>query len=152
VLAEDGLLIRSDAGLTRLWGTPWKLHLLPESRHFFPELKNEQPKLQINGEWKLEVDLETYLPGSTVTDAAPGLVVCLERRTTSNAAGFEPVPLLSALRDFQLVWPWSVGQRHDIGEQVCSLLEHKTYRLHVNGSPDEVVDALDVLLDRCGRS
>ncbi len=146
VLAEDGLLIRMRPEGARLWGAPWKLHLLPESKRFFPELEHERPKLQINGEWKLELDLDALIPGSTTTDAGPGLVLFLERELAPGATRIEPVPLAEALDEFHLVWPWSMGWTEEMEQQLADLLEGKTYRLHVNGSPNQVVDLLDELV------
>jgi hypothetical protein len=146
VLTEDGLLIKIRPGGVRLWGAPWKLHLLPESKRFFPELERERPRLQMNGEWKLELELDTLIPGSTTTDAASGLVLFLERGGSAGATRIEPVPLAEALDEFHLVWPWSMGWTEEMEQQLADLLEGKTYRLYVNGSPDQVVDLLDELL------
>jgi hypothetical protein len=150
VLTEDGLLISTQASALRLWGTPYKLHLLPESKRFFPELAHEQPKRQLNGEYKLEVELETLFPGSTITNAAPGLVLFLERMTTPGATRIEPVPLVEALEQLDLVWPWSVGWTEEMERQLARLLEAKTYRVRMSDSPDEVVEALDALLAQEG--
>jgi hypothetical protein len=127
---------------------PWKLHLLPDSKRFFPELAGEQPRLQINGEWKLEIEPERFYPGSTTTNAGLGLVVFLERGVEGGPTSFEPVPLAQARQEFDLVWPWWVGWTEEMERQVGRLLEGGVYRLRVNGSPDEAVDALDALLEQ----
>lgn len=151
VLAEDGLLIRCRPEGARLWGVPWKLHLLPDSRRFFPELAHEQPRLQINGEWKLEIEPETFYPGSTTTNAAPGIVLFLERGEQRGPTRIEPVPLAQAQQEFEVIWPWWVGWTQEMEHQVARLLEGGTYRLWMNGSPDEAVDALDTLLAQIKR-
>jgi hypothetical protein len=151
VLSEDGLLIKVRPGGVRLWGAPWKLHLLPESKRFFPELEKERPRLQLNGEWKLELDLDALMPGSTTIDAPSGLVLFLERGGAAGATRIEPVPLSEALDEFHLVWPWSIGWTERMEQGLSDLLEGKTYRLRVNGSPDQVVDLLDELVRETAR-
>ncbi len=76
-LAEDVVWLEVASG--RWWGMPWAFHLLPDARQLFPELAPYQPVLQTNGEHKLEVNLESLRPHSTVTQAQPGPVVLVTR-------------------------------------------------------------------------
>ena len=145
------MFIKSPPAEVRLWGMPGKLHLLPDSKRFFPEIACEQPKVQMNGEWKLEIELEMLFPGSTTAHAAPGLVFLLEREALPGATLIECVPLAEALAEFEVVWPWSLGWTEDMEREVTRLLDGRTYRLRMRGSPDEAVDALDALLMRLER-
>ncbi|MGD8397684.1 MAG: hypothetical protein PVG11_02390, partial [Anaerolineae bacterium] len=148
ILAEDAFFLEPGSEGARLWGLPWRLHLLPDAKRFFPELDAEVPHLQINGEWKLEVDVEAYHPGAITPDAAPGLVILLARDEEASPSRFEAVPLDEARAHFQAVWPWWVGWREGMDRAITRLLAGRTYRLWMNGSPDEAVDALDALLAR----
>lgn len=76
-LAEDVVWLDRERG--RWWGMPWSFHLLPDARQLFPELAGYEPVLQTNKESKLEINLETIRPGSTVASARPGPVVFVER-------------------------------------------------------------------------
>jgi hypothetical protein len=145
LLAEDGLMIKCRSEGASLWGMPWKLHLLPDTKRFFPELREEMPRLQVNGEWKLEVSTEVYYQGSTTPSARPGPVVFLERGGDSGPSRLEPVSPKEALAAFEVVWPWWVGWTEAMEQQLPRLLEQGAFRLWMNGSPDEAVDCLDAL-------
>jgi hypothetical protein len=146
LLAEDGLMVKCRSEGASLWGMPWKLHLLPDAKRFFPELKGEQPRLQVNGEWKLEVMLEAYHPGSTASSAKPGPFVFLARGDSPGPTRLETAAFQEALDAFEVVWPWWVGWTDAMEQQLPRLLERGTYRLWMHGSPDEAVDCLDALL------
>ena len=146
MLSEDGLFLKCRPGAAQLWGLPWRLHLLPDVKRFFPELAAEQPHLQINGEWKLEIDLERFYPGSAVTNASPGPVVFLEQGPDSGPVQIEPVARQEIAGRLQVVWPWWVGWTDEMERQLARLVELGAYRLRTAGSPQEAVDALDALL------
>ncbi len=146
VLAEDVVHVKVRPEEVTLWGSPWKLHLLTDAPRFFPELSPLTPALQINGEWKLEVDLENRFPGSTTVQAKPGLIM-MAVRGTSGPTRVEPVSRSEAMDHSEIVWPWQNGWTDDLELGTQSLLDRGVYRLHINGSPDEAVDALDELLE-----
>ncbi len=146
LLAEDGLMIKCRPDFAELWGMPWKLHLLPDTKYFFPEIADEQAKLQVNGEWKLEVKTEAYHPGSTTTHAAPGPVLFLERGQEPGPTRLEPVQYHEAQEGYEVVWPWWVGWTDVMERRLAHLLEQGAYRLWMNGSPDEAVDRIDSLV------
>lgn len=148
VVAEDGLLVKSPPEGMRLWGLPWSLHLLPDAKRFFPELRDEQPRLQLNDEWKLELDLEKLRPGSTATDAAPGWVLFLERNSAARGTQLEPLTLAEAQQALEVVWPWALEWTGEREDGVRQLLEHRAYRVIIGGAPDQTVDALDELVAR----
>lgn len=151
ILSDDVVHVRVRPEGVWLWGLPWKFQLLPDSVGFFPELVGIPPRQQMNGEWKLEVELEEQRPGSTTVDAAPGLVVFVERGGGPAFTRVEAVPLAQALDRFEVVWPWWVGWTEQLEAAVPRLLERGAYRLRMNGSPDDAVDALDDLLDAVWR-
>lgn len=95
-LAEDVVWIDLEAGLWR--GIPWLFHLLPDAPRLFPELAGLPPVWQSAGKIKLEVDLDTIRPGSTVTQARPGPVVLLERSAGSSLEPLSPAAALDLWR------------------------------------------------------
>jgi hypothetical protein len=147
ILAEDALFVGRRGGRARLWGLPWKLHLLPESRRLFPELEAEDPRLQVNGEWKLEVELEAYHPGSAVTNAAPGPIFLLERRQGGGVACIEPLSPANLRAGFRDIWPWWAGWTDELAQRVEGLLAGGAFRLWTNDDPYQAVDALENWLD-----
>ena len=146
LLGEDGVLVECGPAGYRLWGSPWKIHLLPDAINFFPELQDEEPRLQINREWKLEVDPEKYFPGSTTTNSEPGCVVFLERGGDCETS-IEPIDLAAAIDKFELIWPWSVGWTEELEDLESNLLKDRSYRLRINGSPDETVTILEAFFE-----
>ncbi len=142
VLTEDMVQVKVRPEGVTLWGMPWRLHLLPSVKLLYPELANLEP-VQVNREWKLVVDLEARFPNSTMTHADPGLVVLLTRGE-HGATHIEPVSRAEALTELEVVWPWEIGWTDEM-EQGAARVVGGAYRLFMNGSPDEAVDALDTL-------
>jgi hypothetical protein len=79
LLAEDVVHIKFNGDENTLWGSPWKFHLLPDVINFFPELTSLKPRFQINGELKLELDIEDYFPGVCITHADSGPILLVTR-------------------------------------------------------------------------
>jgi hypothetical protein len=144
VLTEDMVQVKVRPGGVELWGLPWRLHLLPDAKRFFPELAGLEP-IQFNNDSKLEVDLEALLPGSPVIHAAPGLAV-LVVRGTPGPTRLEPISFMQALQASEIIWTWEIGWTPELERGSQELLKGGTYRLHMNGTPDEAVDALDALV------
>jgi hypothetical protein len=149
VLAEDVVFVRPgrDGDRPELWGSPWRLHLLPDAPALFPELAGLDSRRQMNGEWKLEVDIAGRYPGSAVPHAIAGPQVLLERGPREG----DPIRRLSpeeALDAFEVLWPW--GLPWDAGREstAAALRDQGVYRVRMSGSPDEAVDRLTELVDR----
>ena len=53
-LAEDALFLQVGADGGRLWGMPWRLHLLPDSQRLFPNWPGRSPvcRSTASGSWK----------------------------------------------------------------------------------------------------
>jgi hypothetical protein len=150
VLAEDIVYAKIRPEGSRLWGMPWKIHLLPDAQQFFPELADQEARVQINGEMKLEIDLEALWPGSTVISAEPGLAI-LVKRDTHGPTRIEPVSLDRALQEAEVLWSWATGWSDEHERGIQGLFEGGAYYLHVNDAPDKVVDALDHLVNAVRR-
>jgi hypothetical protein len=147
ILAEDAVHLSTSAQPPRLYGLPWQLRLLPDAGRFFPELAGLRPNLQINGEWKLEIDLEARFPGAAITCAAPAHLVLLERSPDGSPTRLEPLPRAEARACFSLLWPWNSGWSAAMEAAGAGLLERPVYRLRMNGSPDQAAEALAPLLE-----
>ncbi len=145
LLAEDAVQVKALPSGVQLWGAPWRFHLLPDARQLFPEIGGRQEMVQVNGEWKIEIDLEEMYPGSTIIQAAPGPVVLLERKR-SVTSGIQPVDRKQAMSQFEVIWSWQTGWDEYLESASQCLLDHGIYRLSMNASPDDAVDALDTLL------
>lgn len=145
LLAEDVVHVKIGGPQLQLWGAPWKFHLLPDTKAFFPELAEYQPQLQMSGEWKLELDMENHFPGSTVVCANPGPVVMLHRGKPGETR-LEYLPTETAHRKFEVLWPWDSGWTAQHEGEITKLISDGAYALYMNGSPNEAVDILDQLL------
>jgi hypothetical protein len=146
VLAEDVVHLKVRPQGVELWGMPWKFHLLRDSARFFPELATEPLHMQVNGEWKIEVALDQLFPDATITQAEPGLIVLLERAAASEQARIESLSATDARQAFDVIWSWTEGWKEEYEQQLGRLLDRQVYRLHLNGSPYDAVDALDTLV------
>jgi hypothetical protein len=146
VLAEDVVHIKVGQRELRLWGAPWTFHLLSDSLRFFPEATHYPLHQQINGEWKIKVELDNLFPAATLTNAAPGLVVLLERATGNQPTGYRPLSVEEARAAFEVVWSWEIGWKAEYEVALSHLLTQGAYRLYMNGTPDEAVAVLVELI------
>jgi len=147
VLAEDVVFARpvdgpGGDGPLELWGMPWTQRLLPDAPRFFPELAESATRLHVNGEHKLELDLDEHSPGAATPRAAAGPVVLLTR----DSGGPTRAEWLSpgdAPADVEVLWPWEGGWTAAHDRVAARLLDRGVLRLHLNSTPDEAVDALE---------
>jgi hypothetical protein len=151
VLAEDVVQAHVTPDAVRLWGIPWKFRLLPDAARFFPQLGDHHPRLQANGEWKIEVELETFYPGSTLTNAPAGLVLFLER-DEQRPPCLQHVSLAEALCQFEVVWSWDMPWPPYFEQQLQRLLTQGVYRLRMRGVLEETIALLDKLVAETDRS
>ena len=147
LLAEDVVFARpidghgSDSPL-EVWGMPWTQRLMPDAPRFFPELASAAVRLQANGEQKLEIDLDDHAPGTATPRAAAGPIALLARDT----GGLTRAEWLAPDDDpaeVEVLWPWEAGWTPAHERTGTRLLDHGLLRLHLNGTPDEAVDALE---------
>jgi hypothetical protein len=156
LLAEDVVFARpvagaaaadggDDRGSIELWGIPWTQRLLPDAPRFFPELLDAKVRLQANGEHKLEVDLDELSPGAAIPRAAAGPVALLAR-DSGGPTRAEWLSARDAPAEIEVLWPWEGGWTDAHDRTAARLLDGGVLRLHLNGTPDEAVDALEAAL------
>jgi hypothetical protein len=142
-LAEDAVSINVHTQVW--WGMPWRFHLLPSACQLFPELSPSLPVVEIQGQRRLEVELETIRPGSTTIVARPGPVVLL-RRLPGGYSRLRPL----AFAEARELWfeRWSGAETEFAGyyRHVDELLRHDTYRLDFGDDIDRAVELLESLL------
>lgn len=138
-LAED--VVWLGPGDRRWWGAPWAFRLLPDARGLFPELDGYRPSVQINGEEKIEVDLEEVRPGSTVVSARPGPVVSL-RRAPGETSRLEPVAPDEARDEWLAGCASREREIAGYGAAVAPLLERGVHRLRFGDDIDRAVELL----------
>ncbi len=146
ILAEDVVFVRTAADGVELWGMPWVQRLLPDAVERFPELAGLTPLLQLNGEHKVEIDLDAVRPG-TARPSAPGRAVALLVRGSDGPTRFEPLGEDDAAAELEVLWPWGDGWTADHEATVRALLAEGAGRLHMNGSPEAAAAALRAWLD-----
>jgi hypothetical protein len=89
LLAEDVVYVGLRDRL-RLWGNPWRIHLLADAPQLFPELTDRPVQIQANGKRKLAVDVAD-LGTALLHCYAERAVVCLVRRHDSHASTLTPI-------------------------------------------------------------
>ena len=146
VFAEDSIFVRVRPTGLEWWGMPWVQRLLPDARTLFPELASLPDHVRPNGESKIAVELDQFQPGRAVPCASPGPIVLLSRGD-GGPTRMERVEGLGIADALEFHWPWDGGwtETHERGAR--ALGAHGVFRLHVNGPPDEAVDAIEGLID-----
>jgi hypothetical protein len=143
-LAEDVVWLDRERELW--WGMPWFFHLLPDAKNLFPELAAYAPVLQINGEEKLEVNLETIRRGSTTISARPGPVVLVER-LAGGQSRLEPLDAAEA----RALWATGkTGLEMQLAHHppyIETLLKNKLYRLYFGDDIETSLELLETLFE-----
>ncbi len=142
ILSEDVVQVKVTDQKLSLWGMPRRVLLLPDAARYFPELIDWQARQQINGEWKLIVDVEKCFPGQQLYQAQPDILVQL-KRSPEGPARLEPCTCKDLDAVLEIIWSW---EKPIEGNLVCALHQHLQkpfYVLHLNGKPYEAVDLLE---------
>ncbi len=140
VFAEDAVFVRVRPNGLEWWGLPWVQRLLPDARTLFPELAGLPDHVRPNGESKIDVELDRVHPGRDGPVRSPGPdrpPVARRRRADADRTGRRRG------RRRRARGPLAVGRRLVRGARArCRHARgHGVFRLHVNGTPDEAVDA-----------
>ncbi len=154
VFAEDGVFARNAGSGLEFWGLPWVQRLLPDAAHIFPELAGIEARVQPNLELKLEAELDLFYPGRTQPYARPAGVIVIERNAVPGEGGpsattsVERLSATQALEALEVQWPWDYPwtQAHD--EALAGIESLPMFRLQMAGTPDQAVDALQLVFDQ----
>ena len=134
---------------TRLnvWGKPWHLRFLPDCVRFFPELRQNTAALRFDGKDCFEIDIDTFLPGQTLTRCKPEAIFFLDRcGTEPRYEAIDPHEALQLLsRDLVYDRP-EVMERHR--RFWLRLIQKGCYRLHCGENLDAVVQLLTLFLEK----
>lgn len=92
LLAEDVVYVSQSRGL-RLWGNPNRIHLLPDARRYFPELRAIEPQVQANGKHKLAVTVAD----EQLERSAERAIICLLERRLGQTSTLDRLPTAEAI-------------------------------------------------------
>ena len=123
LLAEDIVQVKVASEGLQLWGIPWKLHLLPESVQFFPELASLEATRQVNGEWKVEIDVAAPVPGcrsAQCRERCDRFFGGFKTGDTCRSPGCSRWRRLQSR--FEVIWSWDIGWKDRFDRQLSALL------------------------------
>lgn len=149
VLAEDIVFLQKDPAL-RVWGMPGWLHLDPDARAHYPELREAMPTLRNNGKLKLAVPLHA-LGAVAARPVVERAGVCLLERGPGPASLVRLAPdevvraLCTGLEEGFVLFEDSIGAR------VRLLARHGGWRLTLAGAPDDALPFLHRMFDAMDR-
>jgi len=129
-----------------LWGNPWRLRLMPDAVHLFPELIGQELTLRSDRQECLEIDVPSHFPDAALVSCRPVALVFLERgqETTPRLYPVSAELALGRLQQDIVLDEDSVVQRH------YSLLKRLvgvgTYALQYSGRPSRAVSMIEGLL------
>jgi hypothetical protein len=145
LLAEDVVYVALRGGL-RLWGVPWRIHLLGDAVRHFAELANLPATLQANGKLKLALETAAFgadRPRRHVEHA----IVCMVERSGGVASALEPIDpslLAEALsRDLEA----GFDLHGDTRSVAAALVAGGAYRLSVGSDLAGAIALLKELTD-----
>jgi hypothetical protein len=143
VLSEDAVFLQLDP--FRAWGMPRRVHLLPETARFFPELGRVRPGRLFNGKTKLAVDLRGP-GGSAGTPMAERAGVCLLAR--GSTPGVERLSADAAVAALTAApEPGFDLYADSVGARIRRVAEQGAWRMTLPPHPADAVPMLHRMLD-----
>lgn len=97
LVSDDWIYVGESDGRVRVHGLDVPVKLMPDTAEYFPELKEMQPGIALNGELAYEVDARETLGVQTSAVCEPECIVFLER--TTGESRIEPLGK-SAAKEF----------------------------------------------------
>jgi hypothetical protein len=146
LLAEDVVYVRLGGGV-RLWGNPWRIHLLPDAPRLFPELAELPARVQANGKLKLAVDVAA-LGGDRLHRTAERAAVCLVERHSGRASALAPIAPAAAIGALSQELEAGFDLHARAGAVAAALAAGGAYRLELGTDLEGAVELLRELLER----
>jgi hypothetical protein len=131
LLAEDVVYISRRRGL-RLWGIPWRIHLLPDTARLFSELADVAAVPQPNGKVKLAVETSAF-GADRARCHAERAVVCVVERREGAASALEPIDPRAAVAALSYDRESGFDLYSDTRAAAEALVAGGAYRLTVGG-------------------
>jgi hypothetical protein len=131
-----------------VWGHPWRLRLLPDAVHLFPELIGERLTLRSDRQGCLEIDVPSHFPDAALVSCRPVALVFLEGCQEASRRLY-PITAELALGRLQqdiILDEDSVVERHY--SVLKRLAEVGTYALQYSGRPSQAVSVIKGLLQK----
>lgn len=86
LIAEDVVYVETQPEGVTAWGNPWYIHLLPDTRRFFPELEVHRAVSLFDGRAKARLDVCARFPNAPATHGAIHAIVSLGRAEGTESA------------------------------------------------------------------
>jgi hypothetical protein len=134
------------SGAARLWGNPWRIHLLSDAPRLFPELDGIAPALQANGKRKLAVDLAA-LGGDLSRYHAGPAAVCLVERHAGRRSALEPIDPDAAIGQLSQDLEAGFDLHARAGAVARALTAGGSYRLEVGDDLGVAVEQIRQLVN-----
>jgi hypothetical protein len=144
LLAEDVVYVGLQNEM-RLWGNPWRIHLLADAPRLFPELAGQPAQMQANGKHKLAVEVGAIGADRTRRHARDA-VVCLVQRHSGRTSALTPIDSALAVAALSQDLEAGFDLHARAGLVAAALAASGAYRLDVGTELDYAVDLLRVLL------
>jgi hypothetical protein len=144
LLAEDVVYV-SRAGGLRIWGNPWRIHLMPDALRFFPELTHTA-QLQVNGKLKLAVDVATASDEKWCLFAEQA-AVCLLQRHDGPQSELEVIDAPTVIEALSQNLETGFDVSGDPLAAAFALAQGESYRLWLGRDLGQAVALLEGLTD-----
>jgi len=105
----------------------------------------------MNGEWKLELDIDDHHPGSAITNTEPGPVIKIIR-ATQFPVSLQKISRDEAIDEIEFLWPWTVGWSDEHEFAAKRIITNGMYHLYTGNSIVEPIKLMDKLVRDLGNS
>lgn len=145
VVADDVVYLNEEEDGLTAWGRPWRLRLLPDCVHLFPELSPREAALSEADKGVVEIEVEDFLHARTRVRCKPAALFFLDR--TGGPATCEPLEPGSAAmllaQDLIYDLPEVMEKHRRVWMRVA---QTGSYVLHYGEDLDSVIHLLESFL------
>lgn len=141
-LADDRTYFSHRDGQLLGWGLPTMIKLRPEAAAYFPELRDYEPGVALNGERAFQIDPENQLHRPRALGCRPRWLVFLERREAPEFSASEMTPEEAGASLRRDLLPETPEATKSQWAAIDELVRRPAYRLRYGGDPGAVARAL----------